>query len=217
MISRCLSSRAAGWPALGALVVLLVLAGCAAPPVRVDAAADTTWQARRDALLQLDHWRLTGRIGVRAQDDGWNATVDWMQQGDDVYAIEFRGPFGQGAAAVRAAGGVVTMELPERPVTAAADAETLIDAELGWTVPVSGLRYWIRGVPAPDTAARTELDGNGQLLALEQAGWRVEYQRYTPVRHLTLPTKITLTRAALRLRFIIDDWHVDPDGAWPAR
>lgn len=201
--------RNAALPAVGALAVLLLIGGCAAPPCSDDGAASAAWRAHQDRLAPLTRWRMTGRVAVRTADDGWSAAIDWLQHADDAWTIEFRGPFGQGAAAVRAAGGVVTMELPGRPLAAATDAETLLARELGWTVPVSGLRYWIRGVPAPDAVADAELDSDGRLRVLRQSGWRAEYQRYTFVAGTALPAKMTLTRDALRLRFVIDAWHID--------
>jgi outer membrane lipoprotein LolB len=159
-------------------------------------------------LAQLDRWQLNGRLAVRTASDGSTANIQWVQDGDDAYAIEFSGPFGQGAAAVRAAAGVVTMELPDQPMVAAADAETLLASQLGWTIPVSGLRYWILGVPAPDAPAETVLDNDGLLVELSQSGWRAEYQRYKPVDGVMLPGKVTLTHAEVRLRFVIDRWRV---------
>ncbi len=207
------ASRAARFSAaplaIGAIVVALLIGGCAssAPPRADDATIQQRWEKHRDTLAQLARWQLTGRVAVRTADDGWNASIHWVQEGDDGYAIEFSGPFGQGVAAVRAAGGVVTIELPDRPIAAAADAETLLAHELGWTVPVSALRYWILGMPAPDVAADTELDNNGLLVALSQSGWRAEFHRYKPVDGIPLPAKVTLTRDEVRLRFVIDTWR----------
>ncbi|VAW86386.1 hypothetical protein MNBD_GAMMA17-1300 [hydrothermal vent metagenome] len=47
----------------------------------------------------------------------------------------------------------------------------------------------------------------GRLQWLEQAGWRIEYQRYRSAGTLEVPKKMVITRSDLRVRFVIDRWQ----------
>ena len=69
--------------------------------------------------------------------------------------------------------------------------EALLEREVGWSVPLTGLRYWIVGAPALDGAtSKMELDDRGRLARLEQAGWTVIYERYGILDDLALPERI---------------------------
>jgi outer membrane lipoprotein LolB len=42
-----------------------------------------------------------------------------------------------------------------------------------------------------------------------QAGWKVEYDRYTRAGTLVLPEKIRLTRPDLRITLVVNHWTTD--------
>lgn len=93
----------------------------------------------------------------------------------------------------------------------AEDAETLLQNYLGWQVPVSGLHYWIRGLPSPQTIVQTMLlDEQSRLSELTQAGWRVSYKRYQTHKGLQLPAKMELLNASLKVKLVIRQWELLP-------
>ncbi|HLA74858.1 MAG TPA: lipoprotein insertase outer membrane protein LolB, partial [Gammaproteobacteria bacterium] len=82
-------------------------------------------------------------------------------------------------------------------------------------LPVSGLRYWVLGLPdpaAPPAAQDRELDGLGHLTRLRQSGWDIEFRRYSPVTTVDLPNKIFLTNQAagvrLEVRLAVEQWEL---------
>ena len=81
---------------LAALVVAAALftAGCATPrSAPLPEIGD--WDTRTAVLGGLDEWEFSGRIGVTARDEGFNATLRWAQHGDDFQAT-VSGPLGIG-------------------------------------------------------------------------------------------------------------------------
>ena len=56
----------------------------------------------------------------------------------------------------------------------------LLEQTLGLRLPVTGLRYWVRGLPAPGPTALLQTDAAGRLTRLEQNGWVIEYPSYAP-------------------------------------
>lgn len=189
--------------------LILALGACSTLPVPpgTDGATEALWQQRQQALAALQSWNLNGRIAVLSAQQGWHAGVRWLEQ-DGEYQINLDAPLGQGAAEISGndAGAVLRTGDGE---FSAASAEDLLEQRLGWRLPVSGLRYWVRGLP--DTRAPVEsqaLDAAGRLTRLQQAGWDIEFKRYASAGPLELPDKIFLTHAgsALEIRLVIERW-----------
>ncbi|HXY97755.1 MAG TPA: lipoprotein insertase outer membrane protein LolB, partial [Steroidobacteraceae bacterium] len=74
--------------------------------------------------------------------------------------------------------------------------------------PLTSLRYWILGVPDPASPADETLDSARQRLTrLEQDGWRIDYASYVAVGSEWLPARLTLERADVKVKLLVDDWQ----------
>jgi len=89
----------------------------------------------------------------------------------------------------------------------AADAEGLLLQTTGWELPVTGLRYWVRGLPVPRVYASERRDVQGRLLALEQSGWAISYIRYHFIEGVGWPAKLRLARDDVTVKLVIDEWQ----------
>jgi outer membrane lipoprotein LolB len=195
-------------------LLLLGLAACAPqptapPPGASPASPEALWQRHRERLAALHDWRVAGRLALQTEADGYHGTLDWRQHGER-YAIRVNAPLGQGA--VELAGGPTGVVLSRGPDQryAARRPEGLLEAHLGWRVPVQGLAYWVRGLPRPARYAERELDAQGRLTRLEQDGWRIELRRYRTVQGVDLPDKVFLTRPGLAVRLVVQRWSLGP-------
>lgn len=172
-------------------------------------APEQVWRQRAHQLLTLHSWTLTGRIALRADEEAWHASVYWRQRGEH-YQIRIRGPLGMGA--IELAGGpegvVLRTSKDERH---AADApEQLLREMTGWTMPVSGLRYWLLGVSEQDAAIDgMQLDVGGRLESLRQAGWAIAYLRYDQIDGVQLPAKLYLESSRVSARIVINHWVIE--------
>lgn len=191
----------------------LLLGACSTlplPPTPEPNAAETLWQQRQQALAALQSWSLNGRIAVFTQQQGWHAGVRWVED-RGMYHIRLDAPLGQGAADISGSPAGVVLRTSDGEFSADS-AEALLEQHLGWQLPISGLIYWVRGLPdahAP-VQART-LDEAGRLTHLTQSGWVIEFRRYAanpPAAPLDLPDKIflTSTTAGLEIRLAIERW-----------
>jgi len=202
---------------LGVCLAIL-LAGCAGQLRKpVPQEPRQAWQAREQVLRQLTQWNLRGRIAVRTPDDGFNANLSWRQWGEN-YHIGLSGPFGMAAFTLAGNGGGVALRRGGKTVLHRGDAESLFFRHTGVRLPIDALRYWVRGMPQPGVKARLLLDRLGRPKELEQAGWRVVYNRYTRQGGLELPAKLVAENRQLRVRLVIDRWSlpappVPPTGA----
>jgi outer membrane lipoprotein LolB len=162
-------------------------------------------------LQPVSHWDLRGRLAVRTDDRGGQASLAWRRE-DRRHSIRLNGPLGRGVVRVTQDEQGARLQDADGRVVEAADAEQLLAMYTGWQLPIASLNWWLRGLPVPDRALVREFDAVGRLSSLRQAGWEVRYQEYTRVDRFDLPTRLTITRAAegavpgLEARFVIDRW-----------
>lgn len=192
---------------LSAFIVMLLLWGCASTPEPADLeVVDDTWTLRRDTLLQLQNWELDGRIGITVEHQAWQASLVWVQRGEN-FLLDVAGPLGQGRLMVSGGPNGVRAERHDGRVVNATDVESLLRSELGWTLPVEGLRYWVKGVPNPRESTQSiALDELGRLAELNQGGWRIRYPSYIESDDVDLPHKIRLDSGDVSVRMVVDQW-----------
>lgn len=166
-----------------ALPVLLLgmIAGCAAPRM-ISPDADTAFQR-------------TGRFAVTVKtfsgaQDAVQGGFAWQDTGS-VLTLDLANPLGSTLARVTVRDGVAMLTHSNGAQEYAQDADGLVEKVLGSPVPVSGLRDWLRGRTATDSAHQVQTDGTtGQLAGFVQDGWRVRLSRYDALG----PTVLQLNR-----------------------
>ncbi|MGD2113070.1 MAG: lipoprotein insertase outer membrane protein LolB, partial [Gammaproteobacteria bacterium] len=172
-------------PLLGGLVLALLLAGCAGRPV-LD--TDRATPAAMPPVTEYPVWRLRGRTSLVRGEQGWHAGMHWSEA-DGHYRLNLSGPLGQGAVQIDGeADGIIRLQTADGVEYTAQDVDTLVEAVTGWRFPVSGIRYWVRGVPAPGPFVRADRDASGRLEHLLQDGWDIRYSRYRTVAGRDWPT-----------------------------
>lgn len=193
-------------------LVLLLVASCSTVPKQTDLPVssniDTLWQQHQAQLKSFHNWSAKGRAALRNANNNWSATLSWEQVARD-YHVRLSGPFGRGAVKIDGVGDGVSVHIAGQQAVVADDAETLLNQQLGWTVPVKSLPYWLRGLPAPGDVENLSLNTDGVAEYFEQQGWRIEYSAYRPLRTINLPRKIQIENASLRLKLVLDRWHID--------
>jgi outer membrane lipoprotein LolB len=199
--------RARAAAAIAAALCLTACAGMVRPTAPAGAPAQALWQARRAALAQVDHFALQGRLAQTGL-TGFSGELSWIQNGVR-FQVHFYGPLGVGAVAIEGQPGAVTVRTKQGSDQTNAP-ERLMQAKLGWSLPVDGLRYWVLGLPAPGTASELTLDPDGLLRSLEQDGWRLDYLEYQTADGWCLPRRFTLSDGQRSFRVAIDQWSLAP-------
>ena len=196
------SRRAAAWSVLGAAL----LAGCGMLPDLPPSAREAAWRAHASALSHFQTWTVTGRLVVRSRGEASRVVMRWRQTPGS-YLVRLTAPFGAGLFEVEGSAAGVEARFADGRRVRAASPEALLEREVGWSVPLGGLRYWIAGAVAPGgVPARIELDGRGRLARLEQAGWTVVYERYGQLGDLALPERIRLTGPSVSATVALRQW-----------
>jgi outer membrane lipoprotein LolB len=185
----------------------MCLSACSslAPVRKTEPELQRLWAARQVDLAMLRAWDIAGRLGIQTAHEGWHIGFRW-QQATDLYHIVLSNPLGQTSGELQGNPQGVTLLLGDGRSVSANDPEQLLAQQFGWRVPIKGLYFWVRGLPAPGVAEAHALDEEGRLQWLEQSGWRISYRRYGNFFGKTLPTKIFLDNDDLKVRLVIDEW-----------
>jgi len=200
---RCCRS----WLVCCGLSLSVLLAACTPPP-KSSAMPSQSWPQRQARLQSLEQWHFTGRLAISTDEEGWQASLDW-QQGLQHYLLRIMAPLGMGGVELKgdADGVTLTFDSGQQPLYAARAAD-LLQSMYGWSIPVDQLRYWLVGIPAPDTEAGVQLDQDNRVLEMQVGQWQISYQRYGSYNGYQLPEKLTLKRPGYRLRLVISEWQI---------
>lgn len=192
--------------AFGATLALLaLLAGCRTIPVSLPPAA--SWSLRRAELQARAHFELKGQVAVAAGSEGFNARLRWVQDGARSQ-VALEGPLGAGGVEVTSEGSALRVVAANGTTLESDAARAELATRLGFEPPIASLRYWILGVPDPAQPAGETLDaGQQRLTRLEQGGWRIDYSSYVVVGSEWRPSRLTLERADVRVRLLVNDWQ----------
>ena len=191
---------------VAACAVLSLVAGCASLPPPVDAGS---WSGRRAELQALRVFSLDGRVAVAAADQAFSGGLAWRQDGAQA-EVDLRGPFGGTAMSIRLDGTRMTVTDSKGTSITGDAARDYVASEFGAPLPVSELRYWLVGVPAPQLPFQETIGPDGRLSVLDQAGWQLRYSRYRTVGLLALPARIDIESPTARLRLVVSNWQLPP-------
>lgn len=194
------------------LLTLFCVAGCASMtsvPLAKSNQPKYDWQRYRKTLSQLQHFKASGVIGIILNHQGNSANFIWQQNGPNHYQLKIYGPFGIDTTTFTGNGKSVTMTDKQGKQFHATSISQLMEAQLGWHLPINGLYYWSRALPEPDLPYQLSLNAYGLPASLKQSGWIIRYQDYALFAgEYTLAQKITLSRDTLKLTAVISSWQI---------
>lgn len=196
---------------LALLALVLVLVGCAGAPRRPALPADDLLlvQAAREAqLARHADWRLSGRIAVSDGRDGGSGQITWIQRGER-YEITLNAPVSRRSWRLVGEPGHARLEGLDGGPFSSDSAEALLQEHLDWTVPLSDLAAWVRGIRAPGSALIRFAD-SGLPERMEQGGWSIDYRSFDQALDPPMPSRVFATRGERRVRLQVGDWSLAP-------
>lgn len=197
---------------------LLLLGGCAIqpkpatepPPTQTAATPEQLWQQRQAAFSRMGPWRMEGKAGLQWRDDSASFQMRWQQDGSDHYTITLQHPLGE-TLTLKGTPNDVTLQTRGQTYRDTS-AEHLLQSQLGITLPLQGLQYWARALPAPNSKpAAVKLDAQGRPQTLQQAGWNIEYSGWHGTGWQALPQTIQLANpnAGIKAKLLAEAWVVN--------
>ncbi len=201
---------------LAGLVVLSGLVACAPTAVRYEPVIDVEWQQQQKLHNQLQSWTISGRIAIQTEYEGGQADYTWQQYNSSDYKIRLQAPMGAGTTLIMGRKNGVTLKTSSGEELFDTDVDKLMHNLNGWSLPVSGLQYWVRGLPAPDSEYDIrEWKDSGLPGVMQQDGWRIEFKKYQSVGNYYLPGKLFINRVdsneEVDVRLIIRQWSLGDD------
>lgn len=190
------------WRAFASIFFAFGLAGCAVLP---------TAPIEPVAIEAPRAFELSGRIAVKYRGNSSSGSLRWSHR-EEQDNITLLSPLGQAVTQITRDAGGVTLVDQNQQTHHAADAESLTTKLLGWRLPLSGLRYWVVGQPAPALPYQIARDATQRPAVLLQDGWHLDYSAWQAVAGQALPRKLTLQRDDLEIRLVMDEWLLKANG-----
>ena len=159
---------------------------------------------------------LKGRFSIQYQaankEESLHGNFDWQQTADHII-ITLSSPLGQSMARIDVTPNLTTFMAPGRAPRSAANAESLIASELGWALPVSGLKDWLQGC-ATNQQNQLFVATPHSKQVFTQDGWQIDYTAWIDGPVMPLPKRIDLIKGGrntldvdIHLKLVIDEWH----------
>ena len=170
---------------------------------------DDLWQSQQAAASDVREWNLYARAALRLEGEAYNIGIRWQRQRDGRFMVLLEAPFGQGVFRIDAnEPGVYRLLLPDGQSFENTTAEALLEDAVGWSLPISGLDFWIRGLPHPQSAYSHRLDSSGRARSIRQDGWDIEYIDYAASTDgLQLPRRMRLVDEPVIFKLVIEHWQ----------
>ncbi|OED44988.1 outer membrane lipoprotein LolB [Endozoicomonas sp. (ex Bugula neritina AB1)] len=194
-----------------AVVFVVLLAGCSSvttiPPELSLSEKDQLWQQNRARLETIESWALTGRLGLTVPDRSGSMSIEWLQD-EQHYSIFLDGPFGQSLAQIKGSRLGVSARVSDEEEVFGATPEYLMRRLTGWDLPVSSLKYWVRGVPAPKGKPEVILNNQGYPKQIIQQGWQIDYLNYRDEGITQMPVRLKAANGDIRMTLVVRFWQL---------
>lgn len=202
----------------GITVCVLTLSGCATQtkptqdnaPAQITGNPQTLWQQRQSALARMSQWRLQSKVGVQFKEESAAFNLTWLQHSNGQYEMRILNPLTSGVVAYLTGSNTAVTLQANGKTYQDANAERLLQSQLGVSLPLDGMKYWVRGIPAPNTPVdNVKLDTQGRPVTLQQSGWHIEYSGWQGNGTQALPEKINLSRTPdnTKVKVIAKEWQ----------
>lgn len=180
-------------------------------PVAQSSFQKESWDQREQRLNALVQWKVRGAFSFNDHSDKVRmASYTWDQYGQ-TYTIYIHAALNLYGAVIKGAPGSVQLYRGSNKPVTADSPEDLMQSQLGYSLPISDLQYWIRGLPAISKHSAT-YDQWGHISTLKQDGWTVHFDRYRPIsnepfNNVDVPRFLDLSNGHIDLRIVANNWN----------
>lgn len=181
------------------IAIILGMPGCSI----LSSEPDIAYQASaKESITGLKKWQIEGRIALSSKQDSWQANLEWEHQPQNDL-LKLSGPLGQGGANITLTPHNVAIDRGGNDVQFSDEPEQFINQQLGLSVPIYALRYWIVGLSDPSKKSQQTEKG------FEQLAWQIHYKSMQLVKGVVLPKSMVVSNSQVKLKIFIDQWILD--------
>lgn len=191
-----------------ALAVLLLVA-CAPREIRPAGA----WLEDREALFAENPvWTVSGRLSLSDGQRGGQLAFDWRANGEE-HEVNLRTVMGGRQWRLRFGPDHALLEGSEVGQLRGPNPDPLVEAAVGWPIPVSDLSWWIRGLVPPGSEGQIDYAADGSLASAESPPWTLSFQRFDSTQQALLPSRLQADSPPYRVRMVLRDWSLGSHSA----
>lgn len=190
--------------ALLGLLVLAVLGGCA---VREQRPSGAWLEERERYFAELDHWSVSGRVALSDGEQGGSLAFDWLARGD-AHEVRLRTVAGGRQWRLSFSPGRAFLEGSEVDDMRGSNPDPLVEAAVGWPIPVSELAWWIRGLMPPAKRHQVSFAEDGTLAFAITDPWTIDFQRFARAGPVLMPSRIQADAEPYRVRMVLRNWNL---------
>ncbi|MEH6643046.1 lipoprotein insertase outer membrane protein LolB [Vreelandella glaciei] len=191
-------------------LTLLLLAGCASQgPVDESGRQAGQWERQQAEVEAFDTWTLVGKAGLRTSQENVSANLDWNQT-PYYFRMLISGPFGGGRNVLEGREGRFSLSNSDGRFEAETP-EALMDEQLGWSLPVSAMPDWVRGLPGENDNYQMETDDLGFPSHLTQNGWEIDYRDWEQFEGMWLPRRLIMNYDDVRITLVVNQWQASDE------
>lgn len=183
------------------LWVAVFINGCSSLSPKITPNAQSTEHA-----LALTQWQFNGRLSISYAAERQTTNITWRQVQDDYLISLTGGPFNQLIAVLDGNSQNVKLDIAADDQTYfSRSPEELMQALLGWSLPLQHSRWWIRGVP--DEGLPYHFLDEDDATRFSQAGWTVTLLDLQEVQPgVQLPARLRFDNQDLSVNLRIHNW-----------
>lgn len=183
------------------------ISGCSSVPSKPLSSAQLSSPRSYQESLQIN-----GAINVQyTQNDqaqSVTGSFEWQQEQEKI-AIDLSSPLGQTIAKIKQDAQAASLEQPKLETLRGADIEQLLSDNLGWTIPVNGLRNWLQGFDLAVNGKQVAIPAMENFL-LQSQGWDLRFVSWQEIGGRVSPKRIDLKRSTpefgeVKIRITIDE------------
>ena len=189
------------------LLSVLLLSACVSI-TQLPPAGDTkqAWETRANYLYGVEDWAAQIVLVGNSHQQKFKTRVVWTQQSEN-YQIKLRDFIGRTVAIIDGTPSGVVAKTSKGERYQGDDAEALINELFAINIPVTGMRYWLQGIPMPNESIdELMLDDNGLAKTLSQQGWKISYPHYVQNNLYNMPSQVILEFENINLTVKISQW-----------
>lgn len=192
------------------VVFVLALGACSGLGRQpTDTLQQSRWAWQQAVAAEVQQWDLYARVVLRLEREVYHVGIRWQRDAGGRFMMLLEAPFGQGVLRIDAIGPeAYELLLPDGQMYASSSAEALLDDAVGWSLPISGLDFWIRGLPHPNGAHALRVDAEGRARSIQQDGWDIVYLDYfDEAGEPALPRRLQLQSGSVAVKLAIERWQ----------
>lgn len=147
------------------------------------------------APVQIDSsYNIDGRFSIVNRQKDYYGNFNWQHEsGFD--RLSLMSPLGNSVARITVESNIASLETSDG-VYRGDDLDSMLTKQLGFSLPINYLHYWVQGVPLPDYPITNSLTSG-----FSQLNWNVEYLRWQDVNH---PQIVQVSNGELRIKLLIN-------------